>query len=318
MLIAFVLSLISIFLLVNVSRFHIALDIPNIRSLHQRATPRTGGIGLMLGVVISWLLIPADSRLIGLSLFLCGLSLVDDINGLPIHVRFASHFFAAILFVIYILRLHDFLCIALITVIIVWMTNLYNFMDGADGLAGGMAFFGFSSYALMAYVGNDLEFASLSTSVASSSLAFLIFNFNPAKIFMGDAGSITLGFLAAVFGFWGIERNLWSWWFPLLVFSPFIVDATITILKRFLKGEKVWQAHKSHYYQRIIQIGWTHKKTALVEYCLMFLVGVTALLLVDCSRAVQLLVLCCWFFIYLVMIILIDKKWHKFQKHKTI
>lgn len=315
---AFVLSLISIFLLVKLPKLHIALDRPNMRSLHQKVTPRTGGVGLVLGFILSWIFLPVDFRLIGLCLFLSILSLVDDINGLPIHIRFTSHFLAAIIFVTYILKLHDIVYVALITITIVWVINLFNFMDGSDGLAGGMAFFGFTSYSGVAYWGHDIELALMSASVASSSLAFLIFNFNPAKIFMGDAGSITLGFLAAAIGLLGIERQLWDWWFPMLVFSPFIIDATVTILKRLSKGEKIWHAHKVHYYQRLIQMGWSHRKTAIVEYFLMFLVGSTALLLIDCSRVVQLLVLCFWFLIYLVIMIMIDNKWHNFQKHKTI
>lgn len=315
---AFTLSLISICLLVKLPKLHIALDTPNMRSLHQKVTPRTGGLGLMIGVTVSWILLPVDFRLIGLCIFLCGLSLVDDINGLPIHVRFASHFVAAIIFAILVLKLHDIFYVSLLTIGIVWMTNLYNFMDGSDGLAGGMALFGFSACAVAAYLAHDHELTYLSASIASSSLAFLIFNFNPAKIFMGDVGSITLGFLVAVVGLLGIERHLWAWWFPLLVFSPFIIDATITILKRLLNGEKIWQAHKSHYYQRLIQMGWTHRKTAIFEYFFMCLVGFSAVFLIDCSRLIQLLVICCWCLVYLIIMVLIDKKWHNFQKHKTM
>ena len=317
-LISFVVSLLSIFLLVKLPALHIALDLPNNRSLHQKITPRTGGLGLMLGVIVAWLLLPVNFRVIGLCLLMCVVSLLDDIRGLPIYIRFSAHFLAAILFVLFILNVHEFFYVLLITIAIVWMTNLYNFMDGSDGLAGGMASFGFSSYALAAYMGHDYQLASLSACVASSSLAFLIFNFNPAKIFMGDVGSITLGFLVGAIGLLGVEKHLWAWWFPLLVFSPFIVDATVTILKRLFNGEKIWQAHKSHYYQRLIQMGWSHRKMAVFEYIVMFLVGLSALFSIGSSRLIQVLVLCCWFLIYLLIMIVIDKNWHNFQKHKTI
>lgn len=317
-LIAFILSLVTIFLLVKLPWLHIARDMPNERSLHQKVTPRTGGLGLMLGVLVSWIFLETDFRLLLLCLFLASLSLVDDIRGLPVYIRFSAHFIAVALFLIFNLNFHQCFYLILMSITMVWLTNLYNFMDGSDGLAGGMALFGFSSYSVAAYLGNDVQLMLLSVCVASSSLAFLIFNFSPAKIFMGDAGSITLGFLVAAIGFLGIERSLWDWWFPILVFSPFVVDATVTILKRLLRGEKVWKAHKSHYYQRIIQMGWSHRKLAIVEYVLMVLVGFSALLLLKCSGFLQLLLIVFWVVIYLIMMIIVDKKWHNFQKHKTI
>ncbi len=318
MLTAFILSLAGVFLLVKLPQLHVALDTPNMRSLHQKITPRTGGIGLLFGLIVTWVFLGADLRLLLLCLFLAGLSLLDDIRGLPVFIRFSAHFFAATVFTVLFVGFNEFFSLTLVIVSMVWMINLYNFMDGSDGLAGGMALFGFASYAVAAYVAHDVELALLSACVASSSLAFLFFNFNPAKIFMGDAGSITLGFLVGAIGFLGVERHLWAWWFTVLVFSPFIVDATVTILKRLLNGEKIWQAHKSHYYQRLILMGWTHKKTAIVEYVLMLCVGCTAISIVECSPFVQWFALLFWCLVYLLMMAVIDKKWHNFQKHNTI
>lgn len=318
MLTAFILSLAGVFLLVKLPQLHIALDTPNMRSLHQKVTPRTGGIGLLFGLIVTWVFLGADLRLLLLCLFLAGLSLLDDIRGLPVFIRFSAHFFAAALFAVLFMSFNDFLFLALVIISMVWMINLFNFMDGSDGLAGGMALFGFASYAVAAYVAHDVELALLSACVASTSLAFLFFNFNPAKIFMGDAGSITLGFLVGAIGLLGVVRHLWAWWFPVLVFSPFIVDATVTILKRMFNGEKIWQAHKSHYYQRLILMGWTHKKTAIVEYFLMLFVGCTAISIVECSSFIQWFALLFWCLVYLLMMAVIDKKWHNFQKHSTI
>ena len=121
---------------------------------------------------------------------------------------------------------------------------------------------------------------------------------------MGDVGSAPLGFLSAGLSLWGIRDEIFPAWVPLLVFSPFIVDATVTLVKRLLKGEKVWQAHRSHYYQRLVQLGWGHKKTVLVEYGLMAAVGLTALCLTRIpDQEIVMLGLVSWGGIYLLFAI---------------
>src|SRR5262249_53435950 len=143
-----------------------------------------------------------------------------------------------------------------------WMINLYNFMDGSDGLAGGMAAIGFGCYGIAALAGGDYLCATINLVVAASALGFLCFNFSPARLFMGDVGSVSLGFLAAVLDVVGWLRGDWPVWFGIVVFSPFIVDATVTLFKRALRGARVWEAHREHYYQRLVQSGWGHRKTA--------------------------------------------------------
>ena len=152
---------------------------------------------------------------------------------------------------------------------IVWAANLYNFMDGADGLAGGMALFGFGSYAIAAFLSGADLYGVLCASIAAASAGFLVFNFPPARIFMGDAGSVPLGFLAGALGVLGWSRGYWPLWFPLLVFAPFVCDATLTLLRRILRRERVWQAHKEHYYQRLVRMGFGHRGTAWIEYAAM-------------------------------------------------
>ncbi|BCM25275.1 hypothetical protein ZMTM_15340 [Methyloradius palustris] len=198
------------------------------------------------------------------------------------------------------------------------MVNLYNFMDGSDGLAGGMAFIGFGTYALAAYVAHDNQTVLMSASLASAALSFLIFNFHPAKIFMGDCGSIPLGFLAASIGFYGWQHGLWAVWFPILVFSPFIVDATVTLFKRACRRENVWQAHRSHYYQHLVQMGWGHRKTAIYEYILMISVAISALILNQCQWIELVTGLSIWIVIYGIIVLLIDDRWKQFQHAATV
>jgi UDP-N-acetylmuramyl pentapeptide phosphotransferase/UDP-N-acetylglucosamine-1-phosphate transferase len=189
------------------------------------------------------------------------------------------------------------------------MTNLYNFMDGSDGLAGGMALFGFSTYAAAAAFGGAPDVVLLSLCLAAAAAAFLAFNFHPARIFMGDVGSIPLGFLAGSLGLLGWDRNIWPLWFPLLVFSPFIVDASVTLARRALRGERVWQAHRDHYYQRMVRSGLGHAGTALRWYAVMAAAGASSLLALFAPQHLQYLALLAWLSIYLCAGWLIDRRW---------
>ena len=186
-------------------------------------------------------------------------------------------------------------------------------MDGSDGLAGGMGLFGFTAYAVAAYLAGNSQLALMCASVSASCFAFLLFNFYPAKIFMGDSGSIPLGFLMGAIGLYGLQHQVWPFWFPFLVFSPFIVDATITLIKRLLNKEKIWQAHKSHYYQRLIQLGWSHRKTALTEYMLMFGTALSSIILMKQAMIIVILGLLFWVLIYFILMRWIDKRWQDNQ-----
>jgi UDP-N-acetylmuramyl pentapeptide phosphotransferase/UDP-N-acetylglucosamine-1-phosphate transferase len=293
------------------------LDHPNQRSLHTHPTPRTGGLALMTGAFAGWIAAqPSWSwAVMSMLFFLLIVSFWDDVRGLSVIWRFLAHFLAAEIFVaLYLLPSLGFVGTAMAVLAIVWMTNLYNFMDGSDGLAGGMALFGFGFYGLAAWLHGDAAFAGLCWSVAAASLAFLLFNFHPARIFMGDSGSIPLGFLAATFGLLGWHAEYWPLWFPALVFSPFILDASVTLAKRLLRGEKVWQAHREHYYQRLVQMGWGHRQTALAEYALMAVAGASATWAIAQDGRTQLAFGIVWGLAYLLAMWLVDTKWSRMQR----
>ncbi|GAB1232690.1 glycosyl transferase [Ferrigenium sp. UT4] len=256
-------------------------DIPNDRSLHNTPVPRTGGIALVLGLSAGWSFL-AESIPWWLwlpSLLLFAVSLLDDVRSLPVKLRLITHLTAAALLVAGsgVAAQQGWLVALAVFLYAAWMIDLYNFMDGSDGLAGGMALFGFACYGIASLLAHDEMLALLNFSIAAAALGFLFFNFHPARIFMGDAGSIPLGYLAAALGLWGWLRGDWSVWFPLLTFSPFIVDATVTLVKRTLRGAKITEAHREHYYQRAVQMGLGHRRVALVEYGLMSLIGLAAL-----------------------------------------
>jgi UDP-N-acetylmuramyl pentapeptide phosphotransferase/UDP-N-acetylglucosamine-1-phosphate transferase len=290
-----------------------ALDQPNQRSLHTRPVPRSGGLGVLLATMIGLVATSAPVWLTGAVVLVASVSWLDDQRHLPILLRFAGHFAAAgIVAWSGGLPAWPLWATAAALLAMVWLTNLYNFMDGMNGLAGGMAVFGFGTLALGAQAAGASDAALLAGCIAAGAAGFLIFNFDPARIFMGDVGSITLGFLAAVLGFDGVRRELWPLWFPIVAFSPFIVDASVTLLRRALRGERVWQAHREHYYQRLVRMGWSHRRTALAEYGLMATMAALALLLRAAPTMLQVLGLIVAAAVYLVLAFAVDSRWRRF------
>lgn len=303
------------FLLSNKFAYRVQ-DLPNERSLHNTPVPRIGGVALIAGVLCGWALM-FNSLVWWVVLPLLVLfvvSLLDDLYSLPVKHRLLTHLIAAAVVVggSGIFAQQGVVIAVGVFIFIVWMINLYNFMDGSDGLAGGMAFIGFGMYGIGALLTHNLSLALLSFCVVTAAASFLYYNFHPANIFMGDAGSISLGFLAALVGLMGWQQGSWAAWFPLLVFSPFIIDASITILKRAMRGKRVTVAHREHYYQRLIQMGLGHRNVALLEYGLMFAVGISAVWVLDHAFPWQ--VLLTWGIVYTGLLVLIDARWHHFKR----
>lgn len=295
--------------------WRLAVDTPNERSLHQRPTSRVGGLLVMpWGLIGAWGL-GHDAGLglvLGASVVLLAVSFLDDRYGMPVVLRFGFHLMAAVV-VAWAASPYWWLVLPL-ALALGWMTNLYNFMDGADGVAGGMAVTGFGVYAIAAAQSGDMALAHSSLALVAVALAFLCFNFPPARIFMGDGGSIPLGFLAGALGLLGWSRGCWPAWFPLLVFSPFIVDATVTLLRRLVRGEKIWQAHREHAYQKLVRSGFSHRQLLAVAYPLMLVTGVCALFLRQSSPLVVLMAFAAWGGVFGLMLIAVERHWRVREK----
>lgn len=267
---AFLAALAVLWLLLTPLGRRLALDSPNERSLHERPVPRTGGLAILAGVAAGAALAPSLAwPALGIAAALAALSFLDDLRDLPAPLRLAAHLAAAAAVLALETGAADPVLFVLLALAIAWYANLYNFMDGADGLAGGMALFGFGAYAAAALAAGDAALAASSAAIAAASAAFLLFNFPPARIFLGDAGSVPLGFLAGALGVAGWRSGAWPLWFPLLVFAPFAGDATLTLVKRLARRERVWRAHREHYYQRLVRMGFGHRGTAAIEYAAM-------------------------------------------------
>lgn len=254
------------------------VDRPNERSSHGVPTPRGGGVGIVCGLLVGLMVLAAMGQKVrpgwlGLPVMLVAtVGFLDDVRGLSPVLRLAAQLMAAALVVTLAGPLSGLPLPALASVSLGWfglplailwvvgVTNLYNFLDGIDGFAGLQAVLAGAAIAV-AYPESAL--GPLGWLLAGASLGFLGHNRPPARIFMGDVGSCTLGFLFAAFPFtlpddarpeavWLVAMALWF----------FLADGTFTILRRLLRGERVWEAHRSHLYQRLVRAGWSHGKVA--------------------------------------------------------
>jgi UDP-N-acetylmuramyl pentapeptide phosphotransferase/UDP-N-acetylglucosamine-1-phosphate transferase len=319
---------------------------PNDRTLHSTPTPQTGGLAVIVSVVIALLaaasvlalvqpsqpLLPkgvaSGSLWIVVSMLLVfTVSFIDDCSGLPASLRLGVQAAAAFIIISGVgLTLSSIpipggltieLGLAAIPVsalLLIWMANLYNFMDGMDGFAGGMTFWGFG---FLAYFGWQTHFPVMliiSTFVAMGALGFLMHNFPPARIFMGDAGSITLGFLAGTFTILGVRDGIFDLWVPIMIFSPFIADATATLLRRALRRKRIWEAHREHYYQRVVLSGWSHRRTVLAEYGIMILCGGLAVAYHHSTDKGRLIILGAWAGMFALLAMLV----HALERKKTM
>jgi UDP-N-acetylmuramyl pentapeptide phosphotransferase/UDP-N-acetylglucosamine-1-phosphate transferase len=296
--------------------WRLATDIPNARSLHVLPTPRVGGWGIVPVCVVAILWLAPSMWLVALAVVgLAALSQIDDRKGLPARVRFAGHLLAVVLLVVVYPAAAPWWLLAGVGFLMLWLINLYNFMDGANGLAGGMALFGFGAYAVAAMSGPhpaaDLVVAA--AAVAGAAFGFLLLNFHPARLFLGDAGSIPLGFLAGALGYWGWRDAVWPLWFPAMVFAPFIADASVTLLRRLLRGEKFWEAHREHYYQRMVRSGMSHARMAGYWYVVMAGGIMLAMWALGRPGLQQWIIFAAWCCVLACMGIAIDRRWQRLR-----
>jgi len=249
------------------------LDHPNDRSSHDTPTPKGGGLALVAVVLTAWvgsgLYLESGTFLTwalpGVALILAGLSWVDDLRGLPQVIRLAVQV-TSVTAILLLKPTHDeffqgllphVLDALLAGIIWVWFINLFNFMDGIDGITSietiiigvGVALTGEGPTALLGGI------------LAAAAAGFLKWNWHPAKIFMGDVGSVPLGFLLG----WlllDVAGN-GHWTVALILPAYYLADATITLDRRALKGEKVWHAHRQHFYQQAVQRGLSHANVSI-------------------------------------------------------
>jgi len=241
------------------------LDCPNERSSHQVPTPRGGGIAVIGSTLLAWAVFArtesVPSGVFGIVLgavLLAAVSWFDDLRGLSPIVRLLAQAAAVAVGILVLPGPRDLFSLPAIGLVWIWWINLFNFMDGIDGLAGTEAAAIGAGLLLFAGVGAgaDPALRTLAAAVTGAAVGFLVWNWSPARIFLGDIGSVPLGY---VLGFLLLDlatRGRWT----IAVILPlyFLADATITLARRLLRGEQVWQAHREHFYQHAVRRGLGH------------------------------------------------------------
>ncbi len=308
LILSFLTTLLGSYYLIRYKNLVGVFAVPNDRTLHEMPTPRTGGVAIVFSIILyASFIYPIDNIfmfiLLGLAL-VAFISFIDDIYTISPLIRLIIHVLASFLLIKagfridsidvagYVISFPEILSILVTVLSIIWLINLYNFMDGIDGIAAGIAVIGFGTFAVMAYIAGNIDYMAVCLVLVSASLGFLIFNFPPAKIFMGDIGASSLGFLVAAMSLWADKENIFPIFASIIVFSPFIIDATVTIILRLMRKERVWKAHNKHYYQRLVKIGLGHKNTVLCEYGLMLISAIIAVayFLADDNNRIYLLI----------------------------
>ncbi len=254
------------------------LDVPTGRSSHPRPTPRLGGVAIAVTCAGAWLAAPLGGLPAGAGVpapFVAGgaiaaaVGLVDDLAGLsPIPKLIGEAGAAAPVLLLLPVVPPGWPVAVTLGAAALWIvayTNVFNFMDGSDGLAGGIAVLTMLVLGVLALDRGIAALAWTAFAVAAASLGFLRYNWPPASIFMGDAGSLFLGYAFAVLGLLFVRAGV-SAGAVGLALTPFLFDGTFTLARRLLRGEPVWRAHRSHLYQRLLILGWSHAAVART-YC---------------------------------------------------
>ena len=259
------LSCLTTRLLIPILAHREILDCPNERSSYQVPTPRGGGIAVIGSTLLAWAVFArtesVPSGVFGIVLgavLLSAVSWFDDLRGLSPVVRLLAQAAAVAIGILVLPGPRDLFYLAAIGLVWIWWINLFNFMDGIDGLAGTEAAAIGAGLLLFAGVGAgaDPALRTLAAAVTGAAIGFLVWNWSPARIFLGDIGSVPLGY---VLGFLLLDLAVRGHW-TIAVILPlyFLSDATITLARRLLRGERVWQAHREHFYQHAVRRGLGH------------------------------------------------------------
>jgi Fuc2NAc and GlcNAc transferase len=271
---AFVVSYVSVRIAIAYAQRRGMMDAPGHRRSHSMPTPRGGGIGIVLGVLLaapfSLLFLPvspgpAITAAFSLAVIaVAAIGWLDDHGSLPIRPRLLIQLAATLLLCLAVaMRTSSLLWAIPLLLAGVWCINLHNFMDGIDGLAAQQAMFFGAAYAALAWSAGSPALAGAGLAVVGAATGFWCFNRSPAKIFMGDVGSATVGLIVFALSamLWAFRTNL-LW--PVLIFSSaFVVDATLTLLVRMLRGARWYTPHREHLYQWLVRRGASHRKVAL-------------------------------------------------------
>jgi UDP-GlcNAc:undecaprenyl-phosphate/decaprenyl-phosphate GlcNAc-1-phosphate transferase len=292
----------SLFMVPKVRAYAIAsghLDTPDERKLHQTPVPRLGGIGIFVSFMLTFLLvalvsqrIPVTSSLLGIlvgSTLMFTLGVMDDLKNLSPYIKLAVQFLAAIVAFLLgvqisvldlpgskLLVLHA-LSFPITLLWLVGISNAMNFIDGVDGLAGGVTTLSAVTLSLVAIFTHQSTEALLAAILAGASLGFLVHNFHPAKIFMGDSGALFSGFMLSSLAVTGVLKSqVVVMLLPVLVLSVPLMDITFSTMRRLFLGKNPFLPDADHLHHRLLKAGLSPMKTAYAFYAICFVAGLLA------------------------------------------
>ncbi len=294
-----------------------AVDKPDARKVHTKPIPRIGGIGIYLAVSSAIILVSVISNFEGETLrtitgllisgtlmFLVGI--IDDYKNLPAKVKLLGQILASsVLVVFYDVRVDfitdpfgdyiylEWLAIPATLFWLVGLTNTVNLIDGLDGLAAGVSGLAATTILLVAMEQHFFMITILTAALAGSTLGFLFYNTNPARIFMGDSGSLFLGFMLAAISIIGAVKSAATIALivPILALGIPILDTTFAILRRYLGGQPIFKPDKGHLHHRLLSLGFTQRQAVLLMYVISAMLGLSAVALTEVSGQIAALIL---------------------------
>ena len=302
-----------------------AIDIPkDNRRMHKKPTPRIGGLAIIFGFTVATLCFAQPSRqlygtLAGAAI-IAVMGVIDDCKNLPAKLKFVIQIIAALVVVfagdikIDVFTnpnflsdnpywvLPEWLSVTLTVIWIVFITNAVNFIDGLDGLAAGVSAIMSISLVFISIRVGDISIAILGIALMGSCFGFLPFNFNPAKIFMGDTGSTFLGFMLATLSIQGVFKSyaVISFAVPLLILGLPLFDALFAMIRRILRGQSPMTADRGHLHHRLVDMGFSQKQTVFILYAISGVLGITAVLLAESGVLRALLLVICVLILLLI------------------
>ena len=302
-----------------------AIDIPkDNRRMHKKPTPRIGGLAIIFGFTVATLCFAQPSRqlygtLAGAAI-IAVMGVIDDCKNLPAKLKFVIQIIAALVVVfagdikIDVFTnpnflsdnpywvLPEWLSVTLTVIWIVFITNAVNFIDGLDGLAAGVSAIMSISLVIISIRVGEYSIAILGIALMGSCFGFLPFNFNPAKIFMGDTGSTFLGFMLATLSIQGVFKSyaVISFAVPLLILGLPLFDALFAMIRRILRGQSPMTADRGHLHHRLVDMGFSQKQTVFILYAISGVLGITAVLLAESGVLRALLLVICVLILLLI------------------
>ncbi|KHF39603.1 glycosyltransferase family 4 protein [Halalkalibacter okhensis] len=286
-----------------------AVDNPNYRKVHQKVMPRLGGLAIYIGFLIGFVILQPDSPyvipiIIG-SFIIILTGVLDDLMELSAKWKLAGQIIAAVVVILGDVRveyinlpfngeLHlGWFSIPLTLLWIIGVTNAINLIDGLDGLAAGVSSIVLITISSLAIFMGDVFVASLGVMLLGSTLGFLIFNFNPAKIFMGDTGALFLGYMISVIALLGFKNvTVFSLIIPVIILAVPISDTLFAIVRRFVNKQPLSAPDKSHLHHCLLRLGLSHKQTVLVIYAITAFFSVGAVMLTMSTLWISVMIMC--------------------------